>query len=165
MIITAVVVTLAILYSERSGETETETIFGNPAFAKIYRPAGNEPFGCGVQACTWPVVRIGDERHFVAKIYKHNSTDALFSTEVKNMRQIGSREGYSNLIDAFGDKEHKNVLVMDFVAGKKVSKMLLKYDGQLVPKNVLVDMMTKMVERLAYLHDTAYLMHRDLHFD
>jgi len=30
---------------------------------------------------------------------------------------------------------------------------------------VLVDLLTKMVERLAYLHETAYVMHRDLHFD
>ena len=29
----------------------------------------------------------------------------------------------------------------------------------------MVDLLTKMVERLAYLHETAYIMHRDAHFD
>ena len=81
------------------------------------------------------------------------------------MRQIGSHPGYSQLIDAFESKTHKNVLVMAFVPGQKVSKMLIKYDGKLVPKPVLVDLMTKMTERLAFLHETVYLMHRDLHFD
>jgi len=65
------------------------------------------------------VVRKGDDSgtQFVAKVYKYAEFDDLFELEVDAMKQIGGQEGFSNLVDAFGDKEHGNVFVMNFVAG------------------------------------------------
>jgi len=43
--------------------------------------------------------------------------------------------------------------------------MITKYDGELVPKTVLLGLLEKMLERLVYLHDTLYMIHRDPHLD
>ena len=51
------------------------------------------------------------------------------------------------------------------MGGTKLTKVFQKYDGQLVPKAVLLDMLEKMLERVAYLHENLQMMHRDLHFD
>ena len=34
-----------------------------------------------------------------------------------------------------------------------------------MPKTVLLDLLEKMLERLAYLHENLYMVHRDPHFD
>ena len=81
------------------------------------------------------------------------------------MRLLGTHEGYSNLIESFEDTENGSVIVHKFIRGTKLSKILEKYDEQMVPKTVLLDLLEKMLKRLAYLHETLYMVHRDPHFN
>ena len=43
--------------------------------------------------------------------------------------------------------------------------MITEYDGELVPKTVLLGLLEKMLERLVYLHETLYMVHKDPHLD
>ena len=56
------------------------------------------------------------------------------------------------------------MLVEKYVGGIKLSTLISQIDMK-ITREFLLDIMEQMLERVAYLHDVVYMMHRDLHPD
>jgi len=56
------------------------------------------------------------------------------------------------------------VLVENYIGGTKLSEYVNKIPNELITREFLLDILEKQLERVAYLHDSLYMMHRDLHY-
>jgi serine/threonine protein kinase len=140
----------------------------NKAYVAKYERVGSKPLGAGLSATAWKIKLKGDDggQFFVGKELAglfEDKSKILFSTECNALKQV-DHPGCVHLCESFGDGGSGSVMVLDFLDGRDLSKVLqCEYTDKGVERDQLINWCLQMAEAVRYLHEELYIVHKDLH--
>ena len=78
-----------------------------------------------------------------------------------------TKRNHPHIVQLYADFEDQNhmYLVMEFCEGTSLDKLRGNAQGGYVDQRLVIDILTQLLETLAYLHDTCYIMNRNIRPD
>ena len=97
------------------------------------------------------------------ELFKNENTQKDFLREKEILYDLTKRN-HPHIIKLYADFEDTNYryLVMELIEGTSLNKLRGTAPGGYVDQNLVIHILTQLLETLAYLHDTCHIINRDI---
>ena len=97
------------------------------------------------------------------KIFKNKDSEIDYLREKEILYDLTKRN-HPHIVKLYADFEDANYryLVMELIEGTSLDKLRGKAPGGYVEQNLVIHILTQLLETLAYLHDTCHIINRDI---